>query len=100
MKDNFSEIFSNRIIKNFLADVKCKQIDDPLETGELPTQFFIRKRFMLGEEFFLKNNISGLPLMLKKQPDESEKMHYSRVRAYLLSCPNDKFISIAEQIDP
>ena len=31
MKDNFSEIFSDKIIKEFLGDVKSKHIDHALK---------------------------------------------------------------------
>ena len=80
MKDNFSEIFSDRIIKDFMGDVKSKYIDDPLKSGELP--FFISKKFVIGKEFF-KNDICELPLMIKKLAGESEDIHLTRVRMYL-----------------
>ena len=99
MKDNFSEIFSDRIIKDFMGDVKSKYIDDPLKSGELPKEFFVDKKFVIGEEFF-KNDICKLPLMIKKLAGESEDIHLTRVRMYLFSCPDVKFNLIAELIDP
>ena len=48
MKDNFSEIFSDRIIKDFMGDVKNKYIDGPLKSGELPKEFFVGKKFVIG----------------------------------------------------
>ena len=36
MKDNFAEIFADKIIKLFMGDVKMKQVDPPLSTNEEP----------------------------------------------------------------
>ena len=74
MRYNFAEIFADKIIKEFMGDVKLKMVDPPLSDSEIPNEFMIEKKFMIVDEYF-KNEKCTLPIMLKKIAGESECTH-------------------------
>jgi hypothetical protein len=73
-KENFAETFSAIIVKEFMGDVKSKQIDEPLKQGEMPYELILDKKFMVAPEFFSHPKYP-LPMILKKLAGESELVH-------------------------
>ena len=74
MMGNFAEIFSDKIIKEFMGDVKMKQVDAPLKDGELPLEYIVEKKFMVVDEYFTHPQYP-LPKLLKKLAGETEFFH-------------------------
>ena len=74
MNNSFAEIFSDKVVREFMGDVKLKMVDPTLKSEELPQTFMIEKKFMMVDEFF-KNDKCSLPLILKKIAGESEIVH-------------------------
>ena len=99
MKTNFPEIFADKIIKEFMGDVKMRQVDPPLIAGEEPIQFIVEKKFMIVDEYFTHPQYP-LPKILKKLAGESELVHQERVKKYLIACDDTTFSGIANMIDP
>lgn len=99
MKSNFAEIFADIILKEFMGDVKLKQVDGPLQENEKPAPFVVEKKFMVLEEYFT-NEKYALPPLLKKLAGETESNHEERVRKYLLACDDQRFSDVANLIDP
>ena len=82
-----------------MGDVKFKQLDPPLNQGELPICFIVQKKFMVAPEFFSHPRYP-LPMILKKLAGETELTHQERVKRYMLACDDQKFSDMANIIDP
>jgi len=74
MKPNFAEVFSDKIIIEFMGNVKIKNVDESLKNKELPLEFYIDKKFILIKEYF-SNNKCNLPIMLRKINGETDFTH-------------------------
>jgi hypothetical protein len=86
-------------VKEFIGDVKSKQIDAPLKHGEMPAELILEKKFMVTPEFFSHPKYA-LPRLLMKLAGESELVHQERVKRYMLACDDQRFSEIANIIDP
>tara|TARA_B110000305_G_C18872262_1_gene373711 strand:- start:30 stop:335 length:306 start_codon:yes stop_codon:yes gene_type:complete len=98
VKPNFAEIFADKIVKEFMGDVKMKQVDPPLKEGEIPEQFMVEKKFMVVEEYFTHEKYC-LPPICRKLAGETEFTHQERVKRYLLACDDSRFSDIGHIIN-
>ena len=99
LSDDFAEIFSDIIVRQFFGDVMLKTIDSPLEKGELPQEFLVVKKFMVLPHYFTHPQYP-LPKILKNLAGESETDHESRVSKYMLTCDPKTFSNMSNLIDP
>lgn len=88
--ENFAEILADKIVRDFMGDVRLKLVDPPLQDGEVPKEFILQKKFMMIDDYF-NNEGNSLPLILKRIAGETEHTHKQRVQMYLMACPDTKF---------
>ena len=98
MKPNFAEIFADKIVKEFMGDVKMKKVDPPVKDDEIPNLLMVEKKFMVVEEYFTHEKYC-LPPICRKLASETEFTHQERVKRYLLACDDCRFSDIGHIIN-
>ena len=82
-----------------MGDIKLRDVDPPVQDGELPPELQLTKKFQIPAEYF-SGGPHALPKLWKKLSFESEEEHYQRVKNMLITANDDKFSDISNLIDP